>query len=178
MPVQLTVRSPKGGNKPTTLPHGTSLLDVRSAMPKEREIVVRDGLRLYSVPMALVATSEDFFRRASTDVRAAMATVKDASDVLAPLLEGGHSTIAGRLAGAFRNAGHARMADDILKTMEAAGYAVRETDPFEHRPASLLALREASPYVNRIRLMWRQCAATCWRPSLPHREFLTGPRHI
>jgi hypothetical protein len=154
VPVQLTVRTPKGGNKPTALPHGTSLLDVRSAMPKESEIVVRDGLRLYSVPTALVATSEDFFRRASTDVRAAMATVKDASDVLAPLLEGGHSTVAGRLAGAFRNAGHARLADEILKTMEAAGYAVRETDPFEHRPASLLTMREASPYVNRIRLMW------------------------
>jgi hypothetical protein len=154
VPVQLTVRTPKGGNNSTALPHGTSLLDVRSAMPKESEIVVRDGLRLYSVPMALVAISEDFFRRASTDVRAAMATVKDASDVLAPLLEGGHSTVAGRLAGAFRNAGHARIADEILKTMEAAGYAVRETDPFEHRPASLLAMREASPYVNRIRLMW------------------------
>jgi hypothetical protein len=83
-----------------------------------------------------------------------MATVKDASDVLRPLLEGGHSTVAGRLAGAFRNAGQTRIADEILKTMDAAGYAVRETDPFEHRPASLLAMREASPYVNRIRLMW------------------------
>src|SRR5712691_1316769 len=93
VPVQLLVRSPTGGNKPTALPHGTSLFDVRNAMPMENEIVERDGLRLFSVPAALVAVSEDFFRRHPTDARAAMATIKDASDVLALLLEGGHSTV-------------------------------------------------------------------------------------
>ena len=154
VPAQLLVRAPKGSNKPTALPHGTSFFDVRYAMPKDSETVERDGLRLYSVPAALVAVSEDLFRRHPTDVRAAMAAIKDASDVLALLLEGGHSVVAGRLAGAFRNSGQERIADEIVKTMEAAGYTVRETDPFEHRPATLLATREASPYVNRIRLMW------------------------
>jgi hypothetical protein len=154
VPVQLIVRTPKGGNKPTPLPHGTSLFDVRNAMPKPGETVERDGLRLFSVPAALVAISEQFFRRASTDVRAAMATVKDASDLLSLLLEGGHSTIAGRLAGAFRNAGQTRIADDIVKTMEKAGYTVRETDPFEDEPSAILAVRDVSPYANRLRLMW------------------------
>jgi hypothetical protein len=46
------------------------------------------------------------------------------------LLEGGHSTIAGRLAGAFRNIGRERIADDIIDTMRAAGYGIRENDPF------------------------------------------------
>lgn len=154
VPAQLLVRTPKGGNKPTALPHGTSLFDVRNAMPKESEIALRDGLRLYSVAAALVAVPEPFFRNSSTDVRAAMALIKDASDVLAVLLDGGHSTIAGRLAGAFRNAGRDRIADEIVRTMEKAGYTVRESDPFEDRPALMLATREASPYVNRIRLMW------------------------
>jgi hypothetical protein len=154
VPPQLLVRTPKGGNKPTPLPHGTSLFDVRYPMPKNTEIVEHDGLRLYSVPAALVAVSAQFFQRASTDVRAAMATVKDASDVLAVLLEGGHSTIAGRLAGAFRNAGQERIADDIVKTMEKASYTVRETDPFAETPGIKLVTRETSPYVNRIRLMW------------------------
>jgi len=156
VPIQLLVRTPKGGNKPTTLPYNTSLFDVRYAMPKESEIVEYDGLRLYSVPGALVASPEHFFRQASTDLRSAMATVKDASDVLALLLEGGHSTIAGRLAGAFRNAGRDRIADDIVKTMDAAGYTVRESDPFENKPPIVLTVREASPYVNRIRLMWEE----------------------
>ena len=154
VPVQLLVRTPRGGNKPTDLPHGTSLLDLRSTMPADAETVERDGLRLFSVPAALVAISEQHFRRASTDVRTAMAMVEDAADVLALLLDGGHSVVAGRLAGAFRNAGRTRFADDIVKTMEAGGYTVRETDPFDDTPRIVSAAREASPYVNRIRLMW------------------------
>jgi len=156
VPKQLLVRSPKGGNKPTTLHFGTSLFDVRYTMPKQDEIVEKEGLRLYKVPAALVACPEQFFRQASTEVRAAMAMVKDASDVLVPLLEGGHSTIAGRLAGAFRNAGQDRIADQIKGTMKAAGYKVLEADPFENRPPNILDAREASPYVNRIRLMWQE----------------------
>jgi len=154
VPPQLLVRAPKGGNKPTPLPHGTSLFDVRNAMPRAREMVQLDGLRLFSVPAALIAASEQSFRRASTDVRAAMATVKDASTVLALLLAGGHSTIASRLAGAFRNTGQQRIADDIVKTMGKAGYTIRETDPFEDMPHITLGARELSPYVNRMRLMW------------------------
>jgi hypothetical protein len=154
VPKQLVVRTPKGGNKPTPLPHGTSFFDVRNAMPKESEIIERDGLRLFSVPAALIAVSESFLRRQPIDSRTAMATVKDASDVLALLLEGGHSVVAGRLAGGFRNAGQDRIANDIIRTMQAAGYTVRETDPFESQPQSLLPLRQESPYVNRIRLMW------------------------
>ena len=156
VPTQLLVRSPKGGNKPISLPHETSLFDVRLALPKENNIAEKDRLRLYSVPAALVACPEGFFRRASTDVRAAMAMIKDASDVLAVLLEGGHSTIAGRLAGAFRNAGRERVADQIIRTMKNAGYTVSEADPFESAPPIVLDTREASPYVNRLRLMWEE----------------------
>jgi hypothetical protein len=47
-------------------------------------------------------------------MRAALSMVRDASEVLGRLLEGGHSTIAGRLAGAFRNIGRDRIADDII----------------------------------------------------------------
>ena len=157
VPTQLLVRTPKGGNKPTTLPHGTSLFDVRYPVPKESEVVECDGLRLYSVAAALIACPERFFRQAATDARAALATVKNSTDVLALLLEGGHSTIAGRLAGAFRNAGRDRVADEIVSTMDAAGYSVRESDPFESKPALTLITptRETSPHVNRLRLMWQ-----------------------
>jgi fido (protein-threonine AMPylation protein) len=156
VPTQLLVRSPKGGNKPTALPFDTSLFDVRLALPKEDNLVEKDGLRLYSVPAALVACPKGIFRQASTDVRAALAMIKDASDVLAILLEGGHSTIAGRLAGAFRNAGRERVADQIIRTMKNAGYTVSEADPFESAPPIVLGTREASPYVNRMRLMWEE----------------------
>lgn len=81
--------------------------------------------------------------------------IRDASGLLARLLEGGHTAIAGRLAGAFRNCGRERIANDIAKTMTAAGYDVRESDPFSDKVPQLLLSREVSPYVNRIRLLWQ-----------------------
>lgn len=154
VPAQLLVRTPKGGNKVTKLPHDTSVLDVRAAMPGPEDTVVLDGLRLYALPAALVSCTPGFYRQHATEARAALAMVKDASDLLRSLLEGGHSTIAGRLAGALRNIGHERMAGEIVKTMQAAGYTLRVEDPFATPATTLLAPREASPYVNRLRLMW------------------------
>ncbi len=156
VPLQLLVRSPRGGNKATTLPYGTSLFDVRAAVPEEKDIEEKDGLRLFSLPAALIASPPGFFEHNPTDARAALATIRDSSEVLDRLLEGGHSTIAGRLAGAFRNIGRVRIADNILSTMRAAGYTVREQDPFKSRIDLVLPRREASPYARRIRLMWQQ----------------------
>ena len=85
-----------------------------------------------------------------------MAMVRDTSGLLARLLKGGHSVIAGRLAGAFRNVGRDRMANEIVKTMFAAEYNVRESDPFEDKPSLVIGGRETSPYVNRIRLLWQK----------------------
>jgi hypothetical protein len=150
------VRSPKGGNKATALPHGTSLLDLRATVPEGKDIEVKNGLRLFSLPAALIASSPAFFERNPTDARAALATIRDASEVLDHLLEGGHSKIAGRLAGAFRNIGRDRIADDIVNAMRAADYTVREQDPFARRIDLALPRREASPHSGRIRLMWQQ----------------------
>ena len=156
VPPQLVVRASRGGNKATALPDGTSLFDLRAAVPEEKDIEVERGLRLFSLPAALIASSPGFFEHNPTDARAALATIRDASEVLDRLLEGGHSKIAGRLAGAFRNIGRDRIADDIVNAMRAAGYSVREQDPFTSRIDLALPRREASPYAGRIRLMWQQ----------------------
>lgn len=155
VPKQLLVRAAKARNNITALPHGTSLLDIRAALPDNKDIVVKNGLHLFSLPAALIACAPGFFKQNPTDMRAALSIVGDASEVLDRLLEGGHSTIAGRLAGAFRNIGRDRIADDIVNTMRAAGYEVRENDPFETQIPTALAAREQSPYVNRLRLMWQ-----------------------
>jgi fido (protein-threonine AMPylation protein) len=153
------VRSPRARNKVTGLPHGTSLLDLRAKLPQAGDRQEKEGLRVFSLEAALIECSPNYFARHSTDVRAALPMIRDASGLLARLLEGGHTTIAGRLAGAFRNGGRDRIADDITKTMSAAGYAVRETDPFTDGPALILPGRETSPYVNRIRLLWQKMRA-------------------
>ena len=156
VPRQLLIRSNKARNRATPLPHNTSVFDVRASMPTEKDTVELDGLRLYSVPAGLIACSPAFFENSPTDTRAALSMVRDASDVLALLLDGGHSTIAGRLAGAFRNIGRDRIADDILKTMRSAGYDVRECDPFETKLSLSLPPRAVSPHVNRICVLWQQ----------------------
>jgi len=155
VPPQLLVRSPKGDNKITELPHGTSLLSVRYNMPERRDIEIINGLCLYALVPALIDCSPRFFQQKPTDIRATLATITDASELLAKLLEGGRTTIAGRLAGAFRNLGRERIADDIVATMRAAGYDVRESDPFETKPPVILSDREQSPYVTRMRLLWQ-----------------------
>ena len=156
VPRQLLVRAArKARNNVTALPHGTSLLDIRAALPDADDTVAIDGLRAYTVPAALIACGPRTFTHNPTDVRAALAMIRDASQVLAGLLQGGHSTIAGRLAGAFRNIGRTRIAEDIIKAMQAAGYTVRETDPFAASLSITIPAREISPYVNRLRLMWQ-----------------------
>ena len=82
--------------------------------------------------------------------------ISDASEILHKLLEGGHSTIAGRLAGAFRNIGKNAIADNIIEAMKAAGYSITENDPFEEKPAIIFSERELSPYVNRMRMNWAE----------------------
>src|SRR5215469_5844680 len=156
VPRQLVVRSPKARNKITTLPHGTSLLDLRASLPAPEDRQNIDGLRAFSLESALIQCSPQYFSSHATDARAALATIQDVSGVLRKLLEGGHSKIAGRIAGAFRNSGRGDFADELIKTMASADYSVRETDPFDNRPALVLPTREASPYVNRIRLLWQK----------------------
>ncbi len=175
VPRQLVVRSPRAGNTVTPLPHRTSLLDVRAALPAAADRQQKEGLRIFAVDSALVECSPNYFSNHAIDVRAVLATIRDPSRLLASLLEGGHSTIAGRLAGAFRNNGRDAIADEIVKTMTAAGYSVRENDPFEDRPALALPARETSPYVSRIRLLWQKMR----KPVIAQFPKAPGlPRHV
>jgi hypothetical protein len=155
VPTQLLVRAPKARNKLTGLAHETSLLEIRAALPPEGHALEIEDMRVFSLPSALVACGAVTYRQNPTDMRTALSMVRDASELLSLLLDGGHSTIAGRLAGALRNIGRDRMADDIVKTMRAAGYDVRESDPFGAPAPFAISVREISPYVNRMKLMWQ-----------------------
>lgn len=159
VPRQILIRSPKGGNKPTPLPYETSIFDVRLELPPAQDTEIKDGLRVFNLPSALISCSPTHFAAQPIVMRAALAAITDASDVLSRLLEGGHSTVAGRLAGAFRNIGRSTIADNIVATMRAAGYTVNENDPFKGLPPMAFALRETSPYVNRARMTWDKMRA-------------------
>lgn len=156
VPRQLLVRANGGSNRPVQLLHGTSLLDVRQTLPDARDRQILDGVQVYSIDAALAAVTANFFLNYPIEARALLAMQRDAGLILARLLAGGHTAIAGRLAGAFRNIGADRIADDILSAMRTAGHEVREADPFDHRLEHYTFTREPSPYVHRIRLMWNR----------------------
>lgn len=161
IPAQVIVYSTKGTNNTVGLPFGTSLYDLKqSQMPPATDAVVRDGLRLYAPAPALVRVPEAFFSRSPIEAQVILASLRDASDVLRRLLEGGNSVVAGRLAGAFRRVGRTDLADEIVSTMKVADYAVRETDPFAPEYLFARLATTAAPIAGRIQGMWQSMRGT------------------
>jgi hypothetical protein len=156
IPAQLFVRTPKGGNKPTALLYDTSLMDVRLNLPDKNNLESKENLQIMTLPAALISCSPGFYLNNAVDARAALSMISDASEILHKLLEGGHSTIAGRLAGAFRNIGKNTIAENIIETMTATGYSIIENDPFKEKSTILFSEHGLSPYVNRIRMSWAE----------------------
>jgi hypothetical protein len=147
------------------------MFDVRLDLPPAADWEVKDGVTLYKLSAALLSCSSAQFASRPTEMRAALAMVQDASDLLSRLLDGGRSTVAGRMAAAFRNIGRDRIADDIVGAMQAAGFTVNESDPFEDHSLVALGSRETSPYVNRMRMDWARMREEVLRifPAAPGR---------
>jgi len=158
VPRQVQIWAIEGTNQTVQLLHGFSLFVYRApkllaASPVED----CGGLRLVELPAALVAASPMLFVQHPMAGQIALASLPDASDVLRILLEGSHSAVAGRLAGAFRAIGRPALADEILGAMRGAGYVVNEVNPFENPLLTPLpGGRPESPYVQRLRLTWAQ----------------------
>lgn len=155
IPRQVILYTPKGTNNTVDLLFGTSLYDLRQkAMPPDADLATRDGLGLFVPDAALVRVPEAFFQRYPVEAQVVLSGIRDASDVLGRLLDGGHSVVAGRLASAFRRIGRGEVADEILRVMKRAGYTVRETDPFEAEQTFGTPGRMQAPIVGRLKSLW------------------------
>jgi fido (protein-threonine AMPylation protein) len=154
VPQQLIIRTPKAPGLKIELLHNTSLYIMKSTLPQKAEIVIKNGIRMMTLPSALITSAPIMYKKNPIEMRTALAQISDSSEILNFLLDGSHTVIAGRLAGAFRNIDQTRIAEDILKTMKSADFDIRETDPFDTKSPIQLSLRPKSPYVNRIKLMW------------------------
>jgi fido (protein-threonine AMPylation protein) len=140
------------------LPFGTSLYDLKHGhTPPAAELTERDGVRLYTPDAALTKVSESFLSRNPVEAQVVLRGIQDSSDVLRRLLDGGHSTVAGRLAGAFRKVGRDDVADDIVAAMRAAGYDVRESNPFAPHEQFGARGGASAPIVERLRVLWEAC---------------------
>jgi hypothetical protein len=160
VPKQLLVRSPKASNNIIQLLHGTSFFDLKLDIPDRSSRIPINGIQVYSLSEGLTIIGSDFYKSNPTDARTCLSMVKDVSGILNKLLNGGKSTVAGRLAGAFRNIGNDKTADEIMNAMKSAGYNAREDDPFKEKLMLKLDKRSISPYANRITLMWQQYRQT------------------
>ena len=155
IPRQIIIYTPNGTNNTVELLFGTSLYDLKQKdKPADENVTTRDGLKLFVPEAALVKVTEAFFVRYPVEAQIVLSGVCDAGDVLGRLLTGGHSAVAGRLAGAFRRIGRAAMADEILKVMKSTGYDVRESDPFEPAQAFGALIGTEEPIARRLQSLW------------------------
>ena len=166
VPTQAIIYSPRGTNNTIQLLFGTSLFDLKQPETlSSRDMVVREGLRLFSPEAALIRVPEAFFARFPTEAQIVLASVHHASDVLRRLLDGGHSVVAGRLAGAFRRIGHPGIADEFLTTMRSAGYDVREKDPFVAQQTFGILSQSVLRSLGELRRFGTECETPLWRCS-------------
>jgi len=158
IPRQVQIWATEGTNQTVGLLHGCSLFIYKAAklLPSSP---VQDcgGLRLGTLPAALVAASPTLYLQHAMAAQIALGSLPDASDLLRILLDGPHPSVAGRLAGGFRAIGRVALADEIVGAMRSAGHGVNEVNPFEKPlPTLLPGGRPESPYVQRLRLMWAE----------------------
>lgn len=101
VPRQLIIRSTKGNNLPTNLLFGTSLFVMKSSLPQKAEIEIKNGLRLINLPSSIIHSGPSFSDKQPETFQIALTVImNNLQDLLRILLDGGHSQIAGRLAGA------------------------------------------------------------------------------
>jgi hypothetical protein len=157
LPLQLQIWTKAGHNQQVALPHGYSLFLYRapSVLPSRAE-PGEGGLRLVELANALVAVGAGFFQQQTVAARIALSLIEDLGGLLTVLLNGSHSVVAGRLAGALRALGRAAHADTIVSTMKSADYVVIETSPFDVVPPALPGGRPEPPSVQRLRVTWEQ----------------------
>jgi hypothetical protein len=169
LPRQVVIHSPKGKNGLLKLPDQCSILDYQAKeFPPLSKTDSIEGMRVLSLPVALMRVTEAFFTNFAQDAHIVLHQLRDASDLNRELLENGRSIVAGRVAGALRAVGRSNLADDLLATMRSAGFVVHETNPFVVAPPELLFTRALSPYVLRMRLMWgdmRETVVSCFPPE-------------
>ncbi|MFN0250138.1 MAG: Fic family protein [Kofleriaceae bacterium] len=123
-------------------------------MPPASDLEVKNGLRIFNIPAALTRVHEEFFTRHPIETQVIAGSVRDPSRLLVRLLEGGHATIAGRLAGLFRQLGETAIADEIVAAMKAADHDVRVVDPLSAGSVVARPVASVPPIVARLQMLW------------------------
>ena len=98
IPDQVVVNSPKGSDNLTKIPFETSIYDLKApAIPMASDLVIWNGLRLFSPAASLVRINESFVARNPVETQVELTHLCDVSNLFRLLLNGGHSAKAGWL---------------------------------------------------------------------------------
>lgn len=156
VPEQVVVYSSRAQNNKINLPFGTSLFCLKQkSMPPEADLTLHGELHVFRPEAALIRVPVSYFSEFPIEAAVGINSMHEPSDLLVRLLKGGHTTIAGRLAGAVRRLGRPEMADEILSTMKSADFDVREFDPFKEPNDQVVPhVAHTHPIVARLHRIW------------------------
>jgi hypothetical protein len=156
VPRQLVIITKAKGTQKLNLPFDTSLLIYQDSKNFPAGRMMLNGLWIMDLPTALCRVAPSFFRQNAADAEMALRMVRDSSEILRVLLEGGSVAAAGRLSGAYEFLGEKQMAERIMRDMTSGGHVVRLVNPFDNRvPFLSSGVRVQSPYVARIESLWK-----------------------
>lgn len=164
VPRQVTCVTIDSGTSKVDLPFDTSLLVYpdKNRVPAAR-VEVR-GLQGWPVAEALCVVGPSFFVNNPREAEIALATIRNASELLPTLLAGDKMvTAAGRLAAAFEFVKRPDEADRIRKAFAKFKVTLKLVNPFELAEPTIAPSKERSPYVLRLRSMWAG-----WRQDVIH----------
>lgn len=169
VPRQVTCVTIDSGTSKVDLPFDTSLLVYpdKNRVPTAR-VEVR-GLQVWPVAEALCLVGPSFFVNNPREAEIALATIRNASELLPTLLAGNKMvTAAGRLAAAFEFVKRPEEAERIQKAFAKFKITLKLVNPFELAEPTISPSKERSPYVLRLRSMWaewRQDVINAFPPS-------------
>lgn len=153
-PSQVIVIAGKGGTSTVELPNRTSFLLYEDKKNLPHPTVIKRGVQVMPLALALVRVSPGFFRHSVTNAEIALRLVRP-EDLSRVLLGGaGSPAAAGRLVGAFRHCGLEEQADRLAADLAAAGVEFVEINPFAAAPQLPAGLLFTSPYVGRLKALW------------------------
>ena len=154
-PKQVTCVTVDSGTSKVDLPFDTSMLVYpdKNRVPTAR-VEVR-GLQVWPVAEALCLAGPSFFVNNPREAEIALATIRNASELLPTLLAGDKLvTAAGRLAAAFEFVKRPDEAERIRKAFAQFKVTLKLVNPFELAEPTISPGKERSPYVLRLRSMW------------------------
>lgn len=155
VPRQVTCVTIDSGTYKVDLPFDTSMLVYPD---KNRVSIARvevRGLQVWPVAEALCLAGPSFFVNNPREAEIALATIRNASELLPTLLAGDKMvTAAGRLAAAFEFVKRPDETERIRKAFAQFKVTLKLLNPFELAEPTISPSKERSPYVLRLRSMW------------------------